>query len=119
MVVVAFFLAAFSAGLAVVLVTRPDLVVERTLGWSTTAGAAVEALRGLAVLALGLPAAFLVVVPAFLVVALAAGFSAFSVFLAAAFLGAAAFVAVVAFLAAGLAAGSFLASFTGPEGPLG
>jgi hypothetical protein len=51
----------------------------------------------LAVLALGLPAAFLVVVPAFLVVALAAGFSAFSVFLAAAFLGAAAFVVVVAF----------------------
>jgi hypothetical protein len=32
-------------------------------------------------------------------------------------LGAAAFVVVVAFLAAGLAAGSFLASFTGPEGP--
>lgn len=46
-------------------------------------------------LALGLPAVFLVVVPAFLVVVLAAGFSVFlvvvAVFLAAAGLGAAAF----------------------------
>ena len=102
-----FLVGAFSAGLAVVLTTRPDLVLLVTLGWSTMAGACcivskldgqwdhsphttVEALRGLAVFALGLPAVFLVVV-AFLVVVFAAGFSAF---LAVAFLGAAALVVV-------------------------
>lgn len=66
---------------AVVLVTRPDLVLPMTLGCSTTAGAAVEVLRALPVLALALLAGvFLVVV--FLVPALAA------VFLGAAFLAA-------------------------------
>lgn len=71
------------------------------------------ALRGLATFAfvfvvvvfLG-AAAFLVV--AFVAAFLAAGFS---------FLGAAGFAVVVAFLAAGLV-GSFLASFTGPDGPV-
>lgn len=100
----------FSAGLAVVLVTRPDLVVPTTLGWSTTAGACfaistgdddageagiltvVDDLRGLAVLALGRPTGFLAVVPVvvlFLVVVDLgfSGFSAFSVFFAVAFLG--------------------------------
>lgn len=38
-----FFGAAFlAAGFAVVLVTRPDLVLPITLGWSTTAGACVH-----------------------------------------------------------------------------
>lgn len=83
--VVAFFLGAafFAAGLAVVFVTRPDLVLVSTLGASTTAGAAVEVLRGLAVFALGLAAAFLVVVAFF------AGLAAVAVFLAVVFLGAA------------------------------
>lgn len=83
------------SGAFVVLVTRPDLVLVVTLGVSTIAGACQSAttlqheenqlttagvLRGLAVLALGFAAVFLV--PAFLVVALAAGLRA-AVFLAA------------------------------------
>lgn len=81
---VAFFLGAafFAAGLAAVFVTRPDLVLVSTLGTSTIAGAAVEVLRGLAVFALGLAAAFLVVVAFF------AGLAA-AVFLTVVFLGAA------------------------------
>jgi hypothetical protein len=62
------------------------------MAWRTV----VDALRGLAVFALGLPTAFLVVVAAFLVTALGfSAFSAFSVFLvvvAVAFLGLAAVV---------------------------
>lgn len=55
----------------------------------------VEALRGLAVLALGRPTGFLaVVVVAFLVVLGFSAFSVFSVFLAAGFLAVAALVAV-------------------------
>lgn len=57
---VAFFAAAFfvgAAGLAVVLVTRPDLVLPRTFSTGTMAGAAVGALRLVAVLAFGLDAA--------------------------------------------------------------
>jgi hypothetical protein len=82
---VAFFLGAafFAAGLAVVFVTRPDLVLVSTFGASTIAGAAVEVLRGLAVLALGLAAAFLVVVAFF------AGLAAGAAFLTVVFLGAA------------------------------
>lgn len=81
----AFFLGAafFGAGLAIVFVTRPDLVLVSTFGASTIAGAAVEVLRGLAVFALGLAAAFLVVVAFF------AGLAAVAVFLAVVFLGAA------------------------------
>ena len=71
-------------------------------------------MRGLAVFAFGLAGAFLVVAFSFLGLA-AAGFSAFS-FLAAGFLGFAA--ALVAGLAAGFFATGFLASFTGPEGPV-
>lgn len=127
---VAFFLGAafFAAGLAAVFVTRPDLVLVSTLGTSTTAGAAVEVLRGLAVFALGLAAAFLVVVAFF------AGLAA-TVFLTVVFLGAAGLAAAGFYfrlvlikeiywigevehtLATGLGAASFLASFTGPEGP--
>jgi hypothetical protein len=76
---VAFFFGAaafLGAGLAAVFVTRPDLVTVSTFGWWTMAGAAVEVLRGLAVLALGLAAVFLVVagVAFFAAAVLAAGF---------------------------------------------
>ena len=89
----AFFLGAafFAAGLAVVFVTRPDLVLVSTLGASTTAGAAVDVLRGLAVFALGLAAAFLVVVAFF------AGLAAVVAFLAVVFLVAAAGLAAAGF----------------------
>lgn len=57
---VAFLAAGFfagAAGLAVVLVTRPDLVLPRTFSTGTIAGAAVGALRLVAVFAFGLDAA--------------------------------------------------------------
>lgn len=75
-----------------VLVTRPDLVLLMTLGCSTMAGAEVGALvlRALPELALGLAAAFLVVV-AFLAAGLV---TLAAVFLGAAFLVAEALVAV-------------------------
>lgn len=106
---VAFFFAAVLAGGAVVLVTRPDLVLPMTLGCSTTAGAwdgqsavhgdmrddqltAVAVLRALPELALGRPAGFLAVVVFLTAAVLGPG-------LAAAFLGAAAFLVVVALVA--------------------
>lgn len=104
-----FFAAALTGG-AVVLVTRPDLVLPMTLGCSTTAGAlgesvggsgvtlamnqltAVVVLRALPELALGRPAAFLAVVVFLTAAVLGPG-------LAAAFLGAATFLVVVALVA--------------------
>lgn len=72
----------FAAGFAVVFVTRPDLVLPRTAGFSTTAGAAAAGvLRGLLAFAFGLAAGFLgaaLVGAAFLGAAgLAAGGAAF------------------------------------------
>lgn len=67
----AFFGAAFfagAAGLAVVLVTRPDLVLPSTFSTGTMAGAAVGALRLVAVLAFGLDAAAFLGAGAFFVV---------------------------------------------------
>lgn len=98
----AFFLGAafFAAGLAAVFVTRPDFVLVSTLGTSTTAGAAVDVLRGLAVFALGLAAAFLVVVAFF------AGLAA-AVFLTVVFLG-----------AAGLAAAGFYLRLANTYSPM-
>jgi hypothetical protein len=92
---VAFFGAAFlTTGLAAVFVTRPDLVLVKTLGCSTIAGAAVEVLRGLAVFALGLAVVFLVA-------------TAFFAGLAAAFLAAGFLVVVVVVVALGAAAGFY------------
>ena len=113
---------------ALVLVTRPLLVLPRTFFSSTTAGASVVFLVTLApVLDLGLAA---LVVVAFLVVALVVVLAFVALGLAAAFsfLGAAAFfgaaVLVAAFFAAGFfspagLAASFLASLMVPEVPVG
>lgn len=90
----AFFAAAAFLGAAgaLVLVTRPDLVLVRTVSSLVSLGAA--ALRGWLALALGFAAAFLGAA-ALVVVFFSVVF--FSVALVAAFLGAAAFLVVVAF----------------------
>ena len=113
---------------ALVLVTRPVLVLPSTSFSSTTAGAAVGVflVRLAPVLDLGFAAGFLVVVAFF-----AAGLAVLvlvPVFLGAAFLVvvvvaadlgfAAAFFAAGFFSVAGLEAASFLASLMGPEVPL-
>jgi hypothetical protein len=135
------FLAAFGAAGAVVLVTRPDLVLPRTRDTSaSTAAAGAAVLRGLLALALGfaaaaaafLGAAFAVVVflgAAFFVVVVAlavymncehahGGDLLVRLTVAVAFLGAAAFFSVVffsvldsAFFAAGAAAAGFASFF--------
>lgn len=150
----AFFGAAFfagAAGLAVVLVTRPDLVLPSTFSTGTIAGAAVGALRLVAVLAFGLDAAVFLGAGAFfvagaalaLVVVVLAVVDFFGAPAFLAVLGAADFcamdasddnkgkiasmnkhtlVAVVVegfsvFSVSDLTLASFLASFTGPDGP--
>jgi hypothetical protein len=83
----AFLGAALAAGFAGPLVTRPDLVLVRTVGFSTIAGACAGSLRGFLAFAFGFAAAFF-----------AAGFSA-----------AVALGFVAAFFGAGFFAVSFLA----------
>jgi hypothetical protein len=101
--------------LAVVLVTRPDLVLPRTAGFSSTAGAAFFAAGFLALgaAAFGFAAAFLAEAAfGFAAAALAAGLAAPTFFsFGAAFLTGAAF----GFAAAGF--GSFFASLVPPDDP--
>jgi hypothetical protein len=106
----------FAAGLAVVFATRPDLVLVREAGLSTTAGAAASAFFfGAAFLAAVVEAAFfgaafLVAAPSFL----AAGFLAVA-FLAESFFSAAGFFSLGA--DSFLTGADFLASLVPPEAP--
>lgn len=113
----AFFAAGLAAGGALVLVTRPDLVLPRTRETSlSTAGAAVV-FRGLLALALGFAAAFLGAAFAFVS---ALGFAAVF-FVAGALVTGLVFFSTLGsafFAAAGLGSfPSFFASFTVPEAP--
>ena len=125
MTVFVFLVIGFVTAEALVLVTRPVLVLPMTSFSSTIAGAgaAVFFVRLAPELDVGFAAAFLVVV-AFLAAGLAAVLALVAVFLGAAFLAAAdlgfaaAFFAAGFFSVAGLEAGSFLASLMGPEVPV-
>lgn len=151
----AFFGAAFfagAAGLAVVLVTRPDLVLPSTFSTGTIAGAAVGALRLVAVLAFGLDAAVFLGAGAFFVAGAALALVVVVLLAVVDFFGAPAFLAALGaadfcamdasddnkgkiasmnkhtlvtvvvegfsvFSVSDLTLASFLASFTGPDGP--